>query len=90
MGLTNPQKGIWSYTSLDMINPQKGIWSYISPNMTNPQKGIDLYNNKTIIFRISFVVTIFQLSPLITRVFYNTTSSREREGNNIIGIWNID
>jgi hypothetical protein len=23
-GLTNPQKGIWSYTMPNMINPQKG------------------------------------------------------------------
>jgi hypothetical protein len=39
-GLTNPQKGIWSYTKPDMINPQKGIWSYTKPDMINPQKGI--------------------------------------------------
>jgi hypothetical protein len=26
-GLTNPQKGIWSYTITNMINPQKGILS---------------------------------------------------------------
>jgi hypothetical protein len=58
--------------------------------MINPQKGIDLYNNNSIIIRIFFAVTIFQHSPLTRRVFYNTTSSGEREGNNIINIWNID
>jgi hypothetical protein len=47
--------------------------------MINPQKGIDLYDNNSIIIRIFFAVTIFQHSPLTRRVFYNTTSSRERE-----------
>jgi len=46
-------------------------------------------NNTSIIIRILFAVTIFQHSPLI-RVFYNTTSSGEREGNNINNIWNTD
>jgi hypothetical protein len=58
--------------------------------MINPQKGIDLYNNNSIISRIFFAVTIFQYSPLRRTVFYNTTSSGEREGNNIINIWNTD
>jgi hypothetical protein len=59
--------------------------------MINPQKEIDLINNNSIINRILFAVTIFQHSPLTRRVFYNTTSSeREREGNNIIIILNID
>jgi hypothetical protein len=58
--------------------------------MINPQNGIDLYNNNSIIFRIFFAFTIFQHSPLKRRVFYNTTTSGEREGNNIINIWNID
>jgi hypothetical protein len=30
------------------------------PDMINPQKGIDLMNNKSIINRILFAVTIFQ------------------------------
>jgi hypothetical protein len=47
--------------------------------MINPQKGIDLFNNNSIISRIYFAVTIFQHSPLTRRVFYNTTSSGERE-----------
>jgi hypothetical protein len=47
--------------------------------MINPQKGIDLYDNNSIIIRILFAVTIFQHSPLTRRVFYNTTSSGERE-----------
>jgi hypothetical protein len=32
------------------------------PDMINPQKGIDLMNNKSIINRILFAVTIFQHS----------------------------
>jgi hypothetical protein len=64
------------------------------PDMINPQKGIDLFNNDSIINRILFAVTIFQHSPLTRRVFYrtqlNTTSSGEREGNNINNIWNTD
>jgi hypothetical protein len=48
------------------------------PDMINPQKGIDLMNNKSIINRILFVVTIFQHSPLTRRVFYNIIR-RERE-----------
>jgi hypothetical protein len=52
------------------------------PEMINPQKGIDLMNKISIINRILFVVTIFQLSPLTRRVFYNIIG-REREGNNI-------
>jgi hypothetical protein len=52
------------------------------PDMINPQKGIDLMNNKSIINRILFAVTIFQHSPLTRRVFYNIIR-REREGNNI-------
>jgi hypothetical protein len=58
--------------------------------MINPQKGIDLFNNNSIISRIYFTVTIFQHSPLTRRVFYNTTSSGEREGRNINNIWNTD
>jgi hypothetical protein len=58
--------------------------------MINPQKGVDLYDNNSIISRILFAVTIFQHSPLTTRVFYNTTSSGEREGSNIINVLNID
>jgi hypothetical protein len=54
------------------------------PDMINPQKGIDLMNNKSIINRILFAVTIFQHSPL-TRVFYNNIR-REREGSNINNI----
>jgi hypothetical protein len=57
--------------------------------MINPQKGIDLFNN-LIISRIFFTVTIFQHSPLTRRVFYNTTSSGEREGTNINSIWNTN
>jgi hypothetical protein len=57
--------------------------------MINPQKGIDLFNNNSIIIRIYFAVTIFQHSPLTRRVFYNIIR-REREGSNIISIWNID
>jgi hypothetical protein len=38
-----------------------------------------VFRNSTIIIRIFFVVTIFQHSPLTRRVFYNTTSSGERE-----------
>jgi hypothetical protein len=49
------------------------------PDMINPQKGIDLMNNKSIINRILFAVTIFQHSPLTRRVFYNIIR-REREG----------
>jgi hypothetical protein len=52
-------------------------------------KGIDLMNNKSIINRILFAVTIFQHSPLTRRVFYNIIR-REREGNNINNIWNTD
>jgi hypothetical protein len=48
------------------------------PDMINPQKGIDLMNNKSIINRILFAVTIFQHSPLTRRVFYNIIR-RERE-----------
>jgi hypothetical protein len=48
------------------------------PYMINPQKGIDLMNNKSIINRIFFAVTIFQHSPLTRRVFYNIIR-RERE-----------
>jgi hypothetical protein len=48
------------------------------PDMINPQKGIDLMNNKSIINRILFVVTIFQHSPLTKGVFYNIIR-RERE-----------
>jgi hypothetical protein len=51
-------------------------------DMINPQKGVDIMNNKSIINRIFFAVTIFQHSPLIRRVFYNIIR-REREGNNI-------
>jgi hypothetical protein len=47
--------------------------------MINPQKGIDLFNNNSIISRIYFAVTIFQQSSLTRMVFYNTTSSGERE-----------
>jgi hypothetical protein len=54
--------------------------------MINPQKGIDLLANDSIINRIFFAVTIFQHSPLTRRVFYNTTSSGEREGSNIISV----
>jgi hypothetical protein len=57
--------------------------------MINPQKGIDLMNNKTIINRILFAVTIFKHSSLTRRVFYNIIR-REREGNNINNIWNTD
>jgi hypothetical protein len=49
------------------------------PDMINPQKGIDLMNNKSIINRILFAVTIFQHSPLTRRVFYNIIRERERE-----------
>jgi hypothetical protein len=59
------------------------------PDMINPQKGIDLMNNKSIINRILFAVTIFQHFPLTRRVFYNIIR-REREGNNINNVWNID
>jgi hypothetical protein len=48
------------------------------PDMINPQKGIDLMNNKSIINRILFAVTIFQHSPLTRRVFYNIIRERER------------
>jgi hypothetical protein len=48
------------------------------PDMINPQKGIDIMNNKSIINRILFAVTIFQHSPLTRRVFYNIIK-RERE-----------
>jgi hypothetical protein len=54
--------------------------------MINPQKGIDLHDNNSNIIRIFFAIAIFQHSPLTRRVFYNTTSSREREGRNIISI----
>jgi hypothetical protein len=59
------------------------------PDMINPQKGIDIMNNNSIINRILFAVTIFQHSSLTRRVFYNIIR-REREGNNINNIWNID
>jgi hypothetical protein len=59
------------------------------PDMINPQKWIDLMNNKSIIDRIFFAVTIFQHSPLTRRVLYNIIR-REREGNNINSIWNTD
>jgi hypothetical protein len=59
--------------------------------MINPQKGIDLYDNNSIIIRIFFAVTIFQHSPLTRRVFYNTTSSGERERETTSSTsWNID
>jgi hypothetical protein len=57
--------------------------------MINPQKGIDLFNNNSIIIRIYFAITIFQHSPLTRRVFYNIIG-REREGSNIISVWNIN
>jgi hypothetical protein len=48
-------------------------------------------NNKSVINRILFAVTIFQHSPLIRRVFYNIIRrEREREENNINNIWNTD
>jgi hypothetical protein len=46
--------------------------------MINPQKGIDLTNNNSIINRILFAVTIFQHSPLTTRVFYTHHQERDR------------
>jgi hypothetical protein len=60
--------------------------------MINPQKGIDLYNNNSVIFIIFFTVTIFQHSSLNKKgiLQYNIVGEREREGNNIINIWNID
>jgi hypothetical protein len=60
-----------------LTNPQKGIWSFTIPDMINPQKGIDLMNNTSIIIRILFAVTLFQHSPLTRRVFYNNIR-RER------------
>jgi hypothetical protein len=45
---------------LEFANPKKGIWSITMPEMINPQKGIDLMNDKSIINRIHFAVTIFQ------------------------------
>jgi hypothetical protein len=50
--------------------------------------GLKLTNNSTI-NRILFAVTIFQHSPLTKRVFYNIIE-REREGNNINNIENIE
>ena len=44
----------------DLTSPKKGIWSYIKPDMINPQKGIGIYDNKSIIIRIFFAITIFQ------------------------------
>ena len=68
-----------AYYNYDLTNPQKGIWSFTIPDMINPQKGIDLMNNTSIIIRILFAVTLFQHSPLTRRVFYNNIR-REREG----------
>jgi hypothetical protein len=66
-----------SYYNYGLTNPQKGIWSFKMPDMINPQKGIDLMNNTSIINRILFAVTIFQHSPLTRRVFFNSIK-RER------------
>ena len=71
-----------------LTNPQKGIWSYISSDMINPQKGIDLYNNNSIIIIIYFAVTIFQHSPLTRRVFYNIIR-RERGQQHQQHDWHI-
>jgi hypothetical protein len=60
-------EGIFSFNT----NQQNGVWSFTKPDMINPQKGIDLINNKSIINKILFAVTIFQYSPLTRRVFYN-------------------
>jgi hypothetical protein len=46
-------------------------------------------NNKLLINKILFAVTIFQHSPLTRRVFYNIIR-REREGSNVNNIWNTD
>jgi hypothetical protein len=43
-----------------LTNPQKGIWSFTIPDMINLQKRIDLMNNTSIINRILFAVTLFQ------------------------------
>jgi hypothetical protein len=66
-----------SYYNYVLTNPQKGIWSFTIADMINPQKGIDLMNNTSIIIRIHFAVTLFQHSPLTRRVFYNSIR-RER------------
>jgi hypothetical protein len=49
-----------AYYNYVLTNPQKGIWSFTIADMINPQKGIDLMNNTSIIIRIHFAVTLFQ------------------------------
>jgi hypothetical protein len=50
----------YAYYNYVLTNPQKGIWSFTIDDMINPQKGIDLMNNTSIIIRILFAVTLFQ------------------------------
>ena len=66
-----------TYYNYVLTNPQKGICSFTIADMINSQKGIDLMNNTSIIIRILFVVALFQHSPLTIRVFYNSIM-RER------------
>jgi hypothetical protein len=61
-----------AYYNYGFTNPQKGIWLFTILNMINPQKEIDLMNNISIINRILFAVTLFQHSPLTRRVSYNS------------------
>ena len=49
-----------AYYNYVLTNPQKGIRSFTIADMINPQKGIDIMNNASIIIRILFVVTLFQ------------------------------
>jgi regulatory protein YycI of two-component signal transduction system YycFG len=48
--------------------------------MINPQKGIDLMNNKSIIIRILFAVTIFQHSQLMEKKMNPQTVRKGKNG----------
>jgi hypothetical protein len=54
------QTSNFAYYNWSLTNPQKGIWSFTMLDMISPQKEIDLMNNTSIINRILFAVTIFQ------------------------------
>jgi hypothetical protein len=61
-----------------LTNPKKRIWSNTKLNKINPQNGIDLYDNKSIIIRILFAITIFQQKEGIEDMIHETLKSGGR------------
>jgi hypothetical protein len=74
---------------MGLTNPQKGIWSFTIPDMTNSQTGIDIMNNTSIIKYNTLCSYNISTLPLNKKGILQQHQEGEREASSTTS-WNTD